>query len=72
MHTYLIEMLECPICHGRLNWDIAEQNEGRIEAAEASCIDCAATYPIRDGIGLFLTPELPRNDLWEQVDSGLI
>jgi len=72
MHTYLIEMLECPACHGRLNWDITEQTEDRIETAEAHCIACAATYPVLDGIGLFLTPELQRNDLWEQVDSGLI
>lgn len=72
MHTYLIEMLECPACHDKLEWSIIEQNENRIEAAEAHCNACTATYPVRDGIGLFLTPELPRNDLWEQVDSGLI
>ncbi len=72
MHTYLIEMLECPACHGKLNWSITEQNENRIETAEAHCNACNAVYPVRDGIGLFLTPELQRNDLWEQVDSGLI
>lgn len=72
MHIYLLEMLECPACHGTLNWDITEQNEDRIETAEAHCNACAATYPVRDGIGLFLTPEVQRNDLWDQVDSGLI
>ena len=72
MHTYLIEMLECPACHGRLNWDITEQTEDRIETAEAHCNACNAVYPVRDGIGLFLTPQLQRNDLWEQVDSGLM
>lgn len=72
MHTYLIEMLECPACHGKLDWDIAEQNETRIETAEAHCNACAATYPVRNGIGLFLTPEFQRNDLWEQVDSELM
>ena len=72
MHTYLIEMLECPLCHGELDWRINEQNRNRIEVAETTCNACAATYPVRDGIGLFLTPEFPRNDLWEQVDSGLI
>jgi len=40
--------------------------------AEAHCSVCNAVYPVRDGIGLFLTPELPRNDMWEQVDSGVI
>jgi uncharacterized protein YbaR (Trm112 family) len=72
MHTYLIEMLECPVCHGELDWAITQGNEKRIETAEARCPSCAATYPVREGIGLFLTPDLPRNDLWEQVDSQLI
>ena len=72
MHTYLIEMLECPVCHGELEWSIAEHNENRIEAAEARCQACTAIYLVRDGIGLFLTPELPRNDLWGQLDSGLM
>ena len=72
MHIYLIEMLDCPACHSKLDWSITERNENRIEMAEAHCNTCAATYPVRDGIGLFLTPELQGNDLWEQVDSGLI
>ena len=72
MHTYLIEMLECPACHGQLDWIVAEQIEDRIEAAEAHCQACNAIYPVREGIGLFLRPEVQRNDLWEQVDSGLI
>jgi uncharacterized protein YbaR (Trm112 family) len=72
MHTYLIDMLECPACHAELEWNIGERSEKRIVAAEATCTACAAIYPVRDGIGLFLTPDLPRNDLWEQVDSGLV
>jgi len=65
-------MLECPVCHDKLEWSIIEQNEDRIETGEARCSACDAVYPVRDGIGLFLTPELPRNDMWEQVDSELI
>jgi len=72
MHTYLIEMLECPACHSKLDWVITEQNENRIETAKAHCNACGATYPVRNGIGLFLTSTIQRNDLWEQVDSGLI
>jgi uncharacterized protein YbaR (Trm112 family) len=72
MHTYLIDMLECPACHGELNWNISERSEKRIIAAKATCQACATNYPVRDGIGLFLTPDLPRNDLWKQMDSGLI
>lgn len=72
MHTYLIELLECPACHGKLDWNITEQNADRIETAEARCQACSATYPVREDIGMFLTPALRRNDLWEEVDSGLI
>jgi uncharacterized protein YbaR (Trm112 family) len=72
MHTYLIDMLECPVCHGEVKWKISERAEHRIIAATATCQVCAASYPVSDGIGLFLTPDLPRNDLWEQVDSGLV
>ena len=72
MHTYLMNMLACPACRGELECRIVEQEENRIEAAEMRCKACGATYSVRDGIGLFLTPDVPRNDLWEQVDSKLI
>jgi uncharacterized protein YbaR (Trm112 family) len=72
MHAYLIDMLECPACHGELQWKIDERAEQRIITAEATCQTCAAIYPVREGIGLFLTPDLSRNDLWEQMDSGLV
>ena len=68
MQKYLVEILECPKCHGKLDWNITEQSEERIELAEACCQDCSSTYPVRDGIGVFLTTDLERNDLWEQVD----
>jgi uncharacterized protein YbaR (Trm112 family) len=72
VHTYLIEMLECPVCHGMLKWDVIEEREGRLEAGTANCQECSAAYPVREGIGIFLTPDLPRKDLWEQVDSQLM
>ena len=72
MHTYLFEVLECPSCHSELAWTVTERGEDRVETAEARCKACATTYPVREGIGLFLTPDLPRDDLWEQVDSQLI
>ena len=71
MHDYLVKMLICPACRGSLSWTISEQRGDRIEAADASCTLCEANYPVRDGIGLFLTPDLPRHDLWEEVESGL-
>lgn len=72
MHHYLVDMLVCPACHGDLAWTVSERDQHYIETAEARCTDCEAVYPVRQGIGLFLTPDLPRNDLWSQVDSGLI
>ena len=71
MQKYLLPILECPKCHGKLQWDITDQSEDRIEAAEACCEDCSSKYPVRDGIGVFLTTDLERNDLWEQSDNGL-
>jgi SAM-dependent methyltransferase/uncharacterized protein YbaR (Trm112 family) len=72
MHTWLIERLECPSCHGGLEWTVNERDRGRIDEAVATCRECDAAYPVRQGIGLFLTPDLPREDLWEQAGSQLV
>lgn len=66
MHTYLIDMLECPMCHGSLAWDVSHREGDRVLSAMAQCRQCDSEYPIRDGIGIFLTSDLPRNDLWEE------
>lgn len=71
MQDFLIDMLECPLCHSTLTWDILDHPGDRIETAEARCTGCGSVYPVREGIGLFLTPDLPRNDLWEQAESHL-
>jgi uncharacterized protein YbaR (Trm112 family) len=71
MHEYVVELLECPACHGELRWTVAQRHGNRIETAEARCAVCHADYVVREGIGVFLTPDLPRDDLWEQVDSAL-
>ena len=65
-------MLACPACKGMLDWTIIQRSGDRIEMGEARCTVCAAIYPVRDGIGIFLTPDLPREDLWEEVDSQLV
>ena len=71
MQEYLIEMLECPVCHGELAWTVTRSLGSRVEEADVRCGKCNTMYPVREGIALFLTPDLPRNDLWERVDSGL-
>jgi uncharacterized protein YbaR (Trm112 family) len=72
MHDYLVQMLACPSCRGEIDWDISERRQGRMETAEARCAACDITYPVREGIGMFLTQVLPRDDLWELVDGQLM
>jgi uncharacterized protein YbaR (Trm112 family) len=72
VQDYLIDWLQCPSCRKDLRWTIAEQHGDRIEQAEARCTGCAAHYPVIEGIGLFITSGPERDDLWEQVESGLI
>ena len=67
----LIPILECPTCHGRLAWTIEKRNKSHIEQAEARCVSCNAVYQVQEGIGGFLTPDLPRHDLWEKVEGDL-
>jgi len=71
MHDYLVDILVCPACLGKLNWQIVEYVEPHIERGEARCLACHASYLIREGIGLFLVPELHRDDLWQDVDGQL-
>ncbi|WBW97299.1 methyltransferase domain-containing protein [Oceanirhabdus sp. W0125-5] len=71
MHKKHIDMLECPLCHGELIWDIKEESAQRIINAEIICSKCKGDYEVRDEIAVFLTPDLPRNDLWEKGESGL-
>lgn len=71
MQNFLTDMLQCPACQGALVWKITRQEGDQIEAGEARCTACGAIYPVREGIGVFLTPELARNDLWEQAEGQL-
>lgn len=64
-------MLSCPGCHSDLSWNIDGRQGNRIQDGESRCQDCGAVYPVREGIGVFLTAELSRVDLWEQTESKL-
>jgi len=72
MLDYLVDLLQCPACGGALTWQIHERTPERIQSAQANCSECGADYPVWEGIGVFLTPDLPREDLWEQVDNSLL
>lgn len=71
MHGFLLDMLQCPVCTGRLEWRIVDADKDRIEEADILCLQCGAPYFVREGIGVFLPPDLPRNDLWEQTSTAL-
>jgi uncharacterized protein YbaR (Trm112 family) len=62
--------MECPACSGDLRWEYHERRGDRLEVADAACASCAASYPVRGGIGLLLPPGPPRDDPWERLDSG--
>lgn len=71
MQEYLIEKLCCPQCFGELEWEVKERLGEHIETGSASCPECGISFPVQEGIGIFLTDELEREDLWEEVDSTL-
>lgn len=72
MNKEIRNLLECPVCHGKLNWNVREETDMRIVDADIKCEICSATYEIKDEIGMFLTPDLVRNDLWKQVDGVVV
>ncbi|MCK8058658.1 MULTISPECIES: methyltransferase domain-containing protein [unclassified Fusibacter] len=72
MFKEIKELLECPACHGELTWMIQEHTEERIVNAQIKCTECHADYEVKDEIGMFLTPDLVRNDLWEKVDGVIV
>lgn len=71
MHKQYIDMLICPLCHNKLNWNIKDEDGDRIINGSATCSSCHSVYEIRDEIAVFLTNDLLRNDLWEQSESEL-
>ncbi len=72
MQTYLTDLLCCPACHGDLTWEIAATQDSDIQQGKARCTACGSEYQILESIGVFLTPDLPRKDLWDQVDNSLL
>ena len=48
MHKFIKDMLECPSCHGELNWDIKDETNERIVNATIICDKCGADYEVRN------------------------
>ena len=72
MKKYLLDLLCCPACHSELTWELVNADDTDIQQGAARCAACGAEYPVIDGIGVFLTPDLPQRDLWDQVDNSLL
>jgi uncharacterized protein YbaR (Trm112 family) len=71
MQESLRDLMECPACHSALDWRGEEQRGSQIETGTALCSRCGVTYPIRDGIGQFLTADTRSEDLWEEAATGI-
>lgn len=52
MDPRLLEILVCPICKGKLEFDKAVQ--------ELTCKPCQLAYPVRDGIPIMMQDEARR------------
>ncbi|MDR3236890.1 MAG: Trm112 family protein [Spirochaetia bacterium] len=53
--TKLLEIIACPACRGDLEYDA--RNE------KLTCIECAAVYPVMDGIPVMLIDEAETDKL---------
>ncbi len=66
------DILQCPVCHGKLLWSNEEvRNNKFIVNSDIICSQCQNKYFFKDEIGYFLT-DLERNDLWGQDESNLM
>lgn len=68
MFSYLVEMLECPQCHGDLKWVLKKKQGRHIIDASVKCVCCNTQYYIRDGIGNFLLTG-NTNDNWKEGED---
>lgn len=58
MKTELMEILVCPVCKGKLELEVQEEDKGEVIAGCLTCDACNLSYPISDGIPNMLPPEL--------------
>lgn len=49
MDPRLLEILVCPVCKGKLEFDKTAQ--------ELACVPCQLAYPVRDGIPIMMQDE---------------
>lgn len=55
MQHATLDLLACPVCHGRLEFSGADA--GDLQSGMLRCTRCSRTFPIVHGIPRFITPE---------------
>ncbi|MFC1898806.1 methytransferase partner Trm112 [Chloroflexota bacterium] len=50
MKKELMNILACPVCKGKLQLSVEEENEQEIISGELYCASCKVNYPIVDTI----------------------
>ena len=57
MKRDLMDILACPVCKGKLELTVDEENEQEIVRGSLYCPRCRVNYPIVDTIPRLLPPE---------------
>ena len=61
MKKELMEILVCPVCKGKLELEVQEEEKGEVTTGRLLCAACSISYPISDGIPNMLPPKLRGN-----------
>jgi len=57
MKQELMDILACPVCKGKLELSVDEENETEIVTGSLYCPECDVKYPIVDTIPNLLPPD---------------
>jgi len=57
MKRELMDILACPVCKGKLELSVEEENEKEIVTGSLYCQKCEVHYPITDTIPNLLPPD---------------
>jgi uncharacterized protein YbaR (Trm112 family) len=57
MKRELMDILACPVCKGKLELSVDEENETEIVTGSLYCPECDVKYPIVDTIPNLLPPD---------------
>jgi len=55
-----MDILACPVCKGKLELNVGEENEGEIVSGSLFCRKCDEHYPVVDTISNLLPPDQRR------------